>query len=206
MAMDFDFHDPKNQKLIIMYIIPVVGLAAFFNFMIKPMMSEVSEKQSQITTFNNQINSTMRALATTDDLEKRHIELNAKLEELQALLPEEENVADLLDQFSIVERDSKVYVVGFDAMSVIAGAGKPYRANNYEVTLDAGYHQFAMFMCGIMALPRLFSFSELRIELNQDMQDEEAHEGLEDQPRNLRIECTLTSYVFDKSTGGDDDS
>ena len=205
MALDFDFHDPKNQKLIIIFIIPILGLAAFFNFMIKPMMTSVTEKEAQISTFNSQINSTMRALASTDDLEQRHVELSTKLKELQELLPEEENVAELLDQFSIVERDSKVHVVGFEALSIISGGDKSYRANNYEVTLDSGYHQYATFMSGIMALPRLFSFSEIRIEQNEDRQGEEMHEGLEDQPRNLRIECTLTSYVFEASAGGDDE-
>ena len=90
----------------------------------------------------------------------------AKFDELEALLPTEENVAALLDQFSMVEKDAKVYVVGFNAAETIEEEDKPYRANRYRVTIEAGYHQFATFMSRIMALPRILSISELRIMLN----------------------------------------
>ncbi len=200
MALNFDIRDPKNQKLVITYLIPVIGLAAFFNFMVKPKIAEVQAVKSEVATLQSRVSGTMRALSSVEELEARKTALEAKLAELRSLVPDEENVAVLLEQFSRVERDAKVYLVGFDAAAVIEGEGRPYRENRYRVTLDAGYHQFATFMAEVMALPRLFSFSDLRIERNDTTEDTEVeYEGLEDQPRYLRIECTLTSYIYQKA-------
>jgi hypothetical protein len=52
-------------------------------------------------------------------------------------------------------------------------------------------------MSGIMALPRILSFSEMRISPNPNVTGAaDVNEGMEDQPRSLAIECSITSYVF----------
>ena len=74
---------------------------------------------------------------------------------------------------------------------------KPYKENKYQVTIEAGYHQFAMFMSKIMSLPRVFSLSGLRISRNPMASEKmETFGGLEDQPRYLTIDCTISSYVY----------
>ena len=76
---------------------------------------------------------------------------------------------------------------------------KPYRTNRYRITIEAGYHQFAEFMSTIMSLPRILSFSDIRISTNTEaLMDQDVNEGMADQPRNLSIECTMSSYVFTK--------
>ena len=197
MAIDFDIKDPKNQKLIMTFLIPVVILAAFYNFFIKPKSQELNNKKNELSNLQAQIEKVQGTLQSKEDLQKTRENLMAKFKELDALLPREENVAALLDQILMVEKDSKVFVVGFNAAETIEGDGKPYRANKYRITIEAGFHQFATFMSRIMALPRILSFSELRIMLNPAVSDEtKDYEGLEDQPRNLTIECIVTSYVF----------
>lgn len=200
MAIDFDIREPKNQKLIMTFLIPVVILAAFFNFFIKPKIQELKDTNNEFSNLQTQIEKVQRTLQSKVDLLETRDNLMEKFDELEALLPTEENVAALLDQFSMVEKDAKVYVVGFNAAETIEEEDKPYRANRYRVTIEAGYHQFATFMSRIMALPRILSISELRIMLNPVVSEEtEGYEGLEDQPRYLTIECIVTSYVFKTS-------
>ena len=178
-------------------MIPVVLLALFYNFMIKPQQGAIKKKKAEITTFNQQLNRLRSTLKSPGKLNAEKETLMQKYTELEEFLPENENVALLLDQLSEIEKNTKVYLVEFKATETIEGADKPYRANKYRVTIEAGYHQFAEFMSGIMALPRIMSFSDLRITTNTEaVMGEEMNEGLADQPRNLSIECSLTSYVF----------
>jgi len=195
--MAFDIKDPKNQKMIAMFMIPIVILYAFFHFVIKTKVGELETKEGNLNKIIKSVEDAQKTLKSKEVIEKTREELMIKFEELNSLLPEEENVSELIEQFSMVERDSKVYIVGFDAAETIEGDGKPYRANRYNLTIEAGYHQFVTFMSRVMALPRLLSFSELRIERNPMVtRGTESYEGLESQPRYLSIECTLTSYVF----------
>lgn len=198
MALNFDMKDPKNQRIIAMILVPVVACYAFFHFVMKPKMAELETKKAQVVTLMTRVTNIRKTLQMPDKLENEKAALTAKYEELEQLLPNEENVSLLLDQFSVVEHDSKVYMVGFEASETVDDEGKPYRENKYKLTVESGFHQYAKFMSEIMMLPRILSISELNFSMTdfEQVMQEEMPEGLEDQPRYLTVECTLSSYVF----------
>ncbi|MFC1692389.1 type 4a pilus biogenesis protein PilO [Candidatus Latescibacterota bacterium] len=195
--MAFDIKDPKTQKMLATFLIPVVVLYAFFNFVIQPKINELNELKTEVNNLRVRLNKMSAGLGTKEKLNMEKAQMLEKISELEMLLPEEENVASLLDQFSMVEKDTKVYVVGFNATESVESEDKPYRANNYNITIEAGYHQFSNFVGRVLALPRLLSFSDMRISVNPMVETVGGFdESLADQPRHLTIECTLTSYVF----------
>ncbi|MFC1650399.1 type 4a pilus biogenesis protein PilO [Candidatus Latescibacterota bacterium] len=197
MALKFDFTDPKNQRLLATFLVPIVVFYAFFHFMIKPMLADLVTKKAEVVTISQRVKGVEKSLEKPEKLTAERDLLNSKLEELEELLPSEENVSLMLDQFSLIENDTKVYMVGFEATETVEDAEKPYRANKYRITIESGFHQFSMFMSSVMSLPRIMSLSELNLSLNPELERQpEDYEGLEDQPRTLRIECILTSYVF----------
>ena len=197
MAVKFDFNDPKNQRLLAMFLVPIVMFYAFFHFMIKPMLADLETKKAEVVTISQKVTGVRKSLEEPEKLKAEKALLNSKLEELEELLPSEENVSLMLDQFSVIENDSKVYMVGFEATETVEDAEKPYRANKYRITIESGFHQFSIFMSSVMSLPRIMSLSELNLSLNPNIERQpDDYEGLEDQPRTLRIECILTSYVF----------
>lgn len=202
MAIKFDISDPKNQRILATILVPVVLFTLFFNFIIKPKMNELNSKKTEVVTIRNKVNDLKRKLESPEVLNKEKEILEAKLMDLEQLLPYEENVSSLLDQFNMIENDAKVYMVGFEAIETIDDESKPYRAIKYKITIESGFHQFARFMSYVMNLPRILSFSELNISHTRLNEQEEILEGLEDQPRYLTIECTLTSYVFKGFNGG----
>ena len=201
MAMKFDLSDPKNQRILATFLVPMVALYAFFHFIIKPKVSELDAKTAEVTTIQRRVTDIKKSLELPEKLNREKDILEAKFEELEQLLPGEENIALLLDQFSTVENDAKVYMVGFEAIESVDDGSKPYRANKYKITVESGFHQFARFMSYVMTLPRILSISELNIMMQSRDETEEIQEGLEDQPRYLTIECTLTSYVFKDLNG-----
>ena len=178
-------------------IIAAALIYAFFNFVIKVKGQELKIKKAEVVTLTQNLSDMERGLQTKVILLAERESLQKKLKELETNLPEHENVAALLDQLSRVENNAKVYVVGFKADETVEGGGKLYQANKYKITIEAGFHQFAEFMSGIMALPRILSFSDMKISANPAAKEKAAANiGLEDQPRSLTIECTVTSYIF----------
>ena len=194
MAMKFDINDPKTQRMIAAVIVPIVILYAFFHLMIKPKMNDLDAKTVEVVDIEKKVTDIEKTLELPEKLNKEKEVLQAKYEEMEELLPSEENVAVLLNQFSTIENDSKVYIIGFEAAETVVDEGKPYRANNYRVTIESGFHQFSRFMSYVLTLPRIMSISDLNISLTD--REEAISEGLEDQPRFLKIEFTLTTYVF----------
>jgi len=196
MAINFDISDPKNQRILATILVPIVIFTLFFNFIIKPKMNELNSKKAEVVTLQNKVNDIKRELESPEVLNKEKEILESKLVDLEQLLPSEEDVSLLLNQFNMVENDAKIYMVGFEATETIDDESKPYRSNKYRITIESGFHQFARFMSYAMTLPSILSFSELYISPTSIDEQEEIQEGLEDQPRYLTIECTLTSYVF----------
>jgi len=206
MALNFDIKDPKNQKFLAIVMVIAVILFGFYHFMIKPKLSEIETKKKEVQTLEQTLRTTKKSLKSPVELTAQKEMLDAKYAELEQYLPNDENVALLLDQLSEVEYKAKVYLVGFDATQTIEGDGKPYKANKYRVTIEAGYHQFVDFLSLLMSLPRILSISELRITQNTNVQQgqEKEGEGPADQPRNLSIECFVTSYVFSIAANTDE--
>ena len=197
MALNFDIRDPKNQRILASFLVPVVLFYAFYNFMLKPKIGEIEKKKTEIASLKKNVTDIKNKLDSPEKLAEEKTALESKLAELEQLLPTRENVSLLLDQFSQVETDSKVYMVGFEATESVDVEGELYRSNKYKITIESGYHQFSLFMSYAMRLPRILSFSEITISANSEIgQRLEVQEGLEDQPRNLTIECIITSYIF----------
>jgi len=197
MAIEFDLRDPQNQRTLAVFMSVAVLMYGLYHFKIKPMTGELQRGKTEIATLKTQLNAMRTNLQAKKNLLAEKDRLALKLDELDTYLPEKENVALLLDQFSLVENATKVYVVGFKANETVDDAAKPYLSNKYKVTVEVGYHQFVDFMSGIMALPRILSFSEMKIAQNTNAPERrDMNEGLEDQPRSLSIECSITTYVF----------
>ncbi len=197
MAIEFDIRDPKNQKILATFMVPVVIIAAFYQFMVKPMVVELGEKQAELETMRQQITRIKSSLGTHEDLLAEKEALETKKKELIGLIPEKEDVARLLSRFAMVERDTNVYLVGFAATETVDDGEKPYVVNNYRMTIESGYHQFVDFISRILSLPRLMSFSELRITMNPMVTEEtESYEGMENQPRHLKVEYLLSTYIY----------
>jgi type IV pilus assembly protein PilO len=197
MSFDIDMRDPKSQRILAVCMVVVVVLYGFYHFMVKPAQAELKRVKAETITLQSQLNAARSTLQTRKKLLADKESLEQKLAELREFLPDHENVAVLLDQFSMVENATKVYVVGFKASETVDESGQPYQANKYKVTVEAGYHQFVEFMGGMMALPRIMSFSDMKIALNPGAPNSrDVNEGLEDQPRSLSIECSITSYIF----------
>ncbi len=198
MTLNFDIKDPKNQKFLAIVSVIVLILFGFYHFMIKPKLSEIETKKKEVQTLEQLLQTTKKSLSSPAEMTAQKEMLEAKYIELERILPDEENVAQLLEQLVGIEYKAKVYLVGFDATQTIEGNGKPYKANQYRVTVEAGYHQYVDFISQIMSLPRILSISELNITQNANLQQgqEEESTGPADQPRNLSIECLVTSYIF----------
>lgn len=199
MPINFDFKDPKNQRMLATFLVPIVALAAFYHFMIRPLNEQKAVTKTELAQVRQNVARLKQIFDKKNDLDREQTELTAKLGELESLLPEQDNIAVLLNQFSMVEKDANVYLVGFDSQQSIVDGDKPYRQNIYNLTFEAGYHQFATFVTKLMSLPRIMSFSELRITLNPlETITGESYEGLENQSRHLKIECVLTTYLYRK--------
>lgn len=194
--MKFDISDPKNQRILAILLVPVVIFTLFYNFIIKTKINELNTTKSEVVTIRNRVNDIKTKLGNPEELNIEKEILEAKLQDLEQILPNKENLSLLLDQLNTVENDSKVYMVGFEATETIDDATKPYITNKYKITIESGFHQFALFMSYVMTLPRILSFSELNISPTPTTGQGAIQEGLEDQPRYLTIECSLTSYVF----------
>jgi type IV pilus assembly protein PilO len=203
MAINFDMRDPKSQRMIASFLVPVVILYAFFNFVIKPKVELLKTQKVELATTKKRVSDIKNKLETFEKLSADKEILVAKFDELEKLLPSKENISLLLDQFTEAENESKVYMVGFEAAEVVEKPDASYTANKYRITIESGFHQYAEFMSKVMILPRILSFSEITI-TNKTSNNSgiEKVEGMEDQPRNLTVECILTSYVFKEIEDG----
>ena len=70
MALNFDINDPRTQKTLAILMVPILLLALFYNFMIKPKTKEIDKKTAEVKAVNQQLQRLKSTLKSPEILEK----------------------------------------------------------------------------------------------------------------------------------------
>lgn len=137
------------------------ALGVFYNFYVSPVETEMAGRQQQLASLRTDIN---RGLATARQLPqfRRDVEaLESKLEGLQAVLPEEKDVADLLRRIQTLATQSNLTIKGFKPEPM---ATKQLHAEwPIALELDGTYHNLGLFFDRISKFSRIININRVNI-------------------------------------------
>jgi type IV pilus assembly protein PilO len=160
------------------------GGGAFFYYIELPARSDISARQFQLTALHNDIakgNATARKLP---EFRAQVSDLEARLESLKAVLPDQKDVADLLRRLQVEAARSNLEIKAFKPSATVT---KQLHAE-WPITLEleGTYHNLALFFDRVGKFTRIVNISGLDVK-GKDKSDSRT---------TITATCVATTFVL----------
>ena len=169
----------------------IAAAGVFWNFYAKPAQASVATREAELATIRADIN---RGLATARRLPefRRQVEdLQAQLDRLRPVLPEEKDVADLLRRIQGMATQANLQIRGFKPQPVATRA--MYAEWPIALQLDGTYHNLGSFLERVSKFPRIINITGIHIKTKDNGGP----------TQTIEAECTATTFVLiDKPAAG----
>jgi type IV pilus assembly protein PilO len=165
-------------------VLSLLAAGAFYQLVAKEKMAAIEGQRKQLVTLQAEIT---RGLATAKRLPEFRKEvgmLEAQLDRLRAVLPEEQDVADLLRRVQAMATQSNLAIRGFTPQTV---SRKQLHAEwPIGLKLEGTYHDLGAFLERVSKFPRIINVGNIKIKA-RDQQTAAA---------TVDAECTATTFVL----------
>jgi type IV pilus assembly protein PilO len=162
----------------------LVGAALFWNFYAQPTQAAIELRRGELTRLRGEIDRGLATARRLPEFRKEVVTLQAQLERLRNVLPEEQDVGDLLDRVNEMATQSNLTIRGFAPQAV---AKKAMHAEwPIGLQLEGTYHDLGAFLERVSKFPRIINVGEIKIKAR------EAQTGR----ATVTAECTATTFVL----------
>jgi type IV pilus assembly protein PilO len=165
-------------------VLGVAAIGGFYYYYEKPTRDEMATRQTQLASLRADVlkgQNTARKLpefrAEVDDLE-------ARLQNLRAVLPEEKDAADLLRQLQTLATQSNLTITSFKPAPVVTKQLHAEWPINLELT--GNYHNLAIFLDRLGKFTRIVNISGLQVK-GKDKPDG---------TNTITASCVATTFVL----------
>lgn len=146
----------------------VLSLAAagvFWNWYAQPAQASIDERRAQLATIRTEIQRGRATAARLPQFRREVAELEAQLERLRAVLPEEQDVADLLRRVQGMATQSNLTIRGFTPR--VVAKKQMHMEWPIGLELEGSYHDLGDFLERISKFPRIINVGEIHVKSRQ---------------------------------------
>ncbi|HUU29913.1 MAG TPA: type 4a pilus biogenesis protein PilO [archaeon] len=153
--MALDTSNPKFQKAALVIILVLGASYGYFSYIYGPKKESLETLKAEFAKIESSLKTARLVVESADtmlliqELEKRERQLAMA----EALLPDKENLPELLESITSIGNQTGVKFVLFEPKTPIQH--ELYQERPYSVTLRGGYHQTAMFLSDVASLPQI---------------------------------------------------
>jgi len=187
MAINFSLSKlPWHNQVAVFVVLSLAAVGAFWNWVARDAMDALEARRGELAKVNQTID---RGLATAKRLPefRREVEqLEAQLDRLRAVLPEEQDVADLLRRVQAMATQSRLTIRGFTPRPVTRR--QMHAEWPIGLELEGTYHDLGAFLERVSKFPRIINVGNIKIKA----QDEKAATA----GSTITAECTATTFVL----------
>jgi type IV pilus assembly protein PilO len=162
----------------------IAGAAAFWNFYARDAQASIDQRRGQLAKLQQEINRGLATARRLPEFRREVASLEAQLDRLRAVLPEEQDVADLLRRVQAMATQSNLQIVGFTPKAVTK---KQMHAEwPIGLKLEGNYHDLGSFLERVSKFPRIINVGDIKIEARPNLPD----------GTTIAAECTATTFVL----------
>jgi type IV pilus assembly protein PilO len=176
---------PWYSQVGVFVVLSLAAVGAFWNWVARDAMDAIEARKGELAKINQTIE---RGLATAKRLPefRREVEqLEAQLDRLRAVLPEEQDVADLLRRVQAMATQSRLTIRGFTPRPVTRR--QMHAEWPIGLELEGTYHDLGAFLERVSKFPRIINVGNIKIKA----QDERSATS-----STVTAECTATTFVL----------
>jgi type IV pilus assembly protein PilO len=174
----------------------VSGLAVFgfWKFYVADMQSDIDARQTRLTALRADVAKGVATARRLPQFQSDVAELERRLDNLRAVLPEQKDVADILRRVQGLATQSSLNIQRFTPQEPKQEA--MYAALPFKLKAEGTYHNLGLFFDRISKFPRIINVGEITI---KPIQQQDAN-------ASITAECVATTFVLQESkapaTGG----
>ena len=152
---------PWHAQLLIFVLIGGAAAGAFWNWYAVPANEAIAARQATLGQIRNEINRASLTARRLPEFRKEVATLEMQLDRLRAVLPEQQDVGDLLERVNTMATGSNLKVIGFTPQATTKKAMHvewPLR-----LQLEGTYHDLGLFLERVSKFPRIINVADIRV-------------------------------------------
>jgi type IV pilus assembly protein PilO len=165
-------------------VLAVAGIGAFFYYYEMPTREEFAARQSQLVGLKKDISMGVATARKLPEFRSQVGDLQGRLDNLKAVLPEEKDAADLLRRMQTVATQSNLTIKSFRPAPTVTKQLHAEWPINLE--LDGTYHNLAIFFDRVGKFTRIVNISGLEVK-GKDKPDANS---------TITASCVATTFVL----------
>lgn len=166
------------------------AIFGFWHFYVSEIQADLAIRQTRLTALRSDIAKGVATARQLPQFEQQVADLEARLENLRQVLPEEKDVADTLRRIQSLAAKSNLAIQRFQPGKV--AQQKMYAEIPYKLQAEGTYHNLGAFFDQISRFPRIINISEIAIRAKEPVEP----------GRTITAECVATTFVLQESGGG----
>ena len=167
----------------------VSGLAVFgfWKFYVQEMQADIDARRTRLTALRADITRGVATARRLPQFQSEVSELERRLENLRAVLPEQKDVADILRRVQGLATQSSLTIQRFTPQEPKQEA--LYAALPFKLRAEGTYHNLGLFFDRISKFPRIINVGDIIIKPRQ----------VQDATASIEAECVATTFVLQES-------
>jgi type IV pilus assembly protein PilO len=185
MSINFNFNKlPWHTQLGIFVVLAAAGVGAFWNFYAADAQKSLDARNAELAGLRVEVDRGLATARRLPEFRKEVAQLQAQLDRLKAVLPEERDVADLLRRVQAMATQSNLTIRGFEPQAV---ANRDLHAEwPIGLKLEGNYHDLGAFLERVSKFPRIINVGGIKIAAKENTAG----------GHTITAECTATTFVL----------
>jgi type IV pilus assembly protein PilO len=171
------------------FVVVCAGAAyGFWHFYVSEMSADVTLRQTRLTSLRADIKRGVATARRLPEFESQVAQLELRLENLNQILPEEKDVADILRRIQGLATQSNLSIQRFTPQAPVQQA--LYAEIPYRLQAEGTYHDLGLFFDRISKFPRIISVSDITIRAKVPPEPN----------ATITAECVATTFVLQEAS------
>lgn len=185
MALELNLNKfPWYGQVALFVALSLAGAGVFYQFYVVPANADMAVREQQLQALNADITKGMMTATKLGEFKAQVSDLEARLESLRAVLPEQKDVADLLRRIQTLATQSNLTIKGFKPAATVTR--QLHAEWPITLLLDGTYHNLGMFFDRVSKFSRIINVNNITIRAK-------------DKPEpntTITAECVATTFVL----------
>ena len=161
----------------------------FWHFYVTDIEADIALRETRLAALRLDLAKGQATARRLPEFEAQVGELEARLDSLRQVLPEQKDVADTLRRIQGLATRSNLTIQRFQPGKVVQQ--KMYAEIPYRLVAEGTYHNLAAFFDQVSKFPRIINVSEIAIKARNPVEP----------GRTITAECVATTFVLQDGTG-----
>jgi type IV pilus assembly protein PilO len=142
-------------------LISVIAAGVFYQYVESPAQVEMATQAQELSAIRGRISRGQAMARQLPEFKKEIVTLEARLEALKPILPDERDVGDLLRRVQTLAVQSNLVIRGFKPQAITT---KEMHAEwPIALVLDGTYHNLGLFLDRVSKFPRIINIGALNL-------------------------------------------